>query len=107
MEVGDPELRGAMPKIVHQKVELELVLRPPSASIAADVGARLEEVRDTFIPGLGAVLLGHRELKIVSLENLAEEEEGRIATVRGQLELFKIPEPGSVLHSHWSRNVEA
>ena len=71
MEAGDLEFRGAMPRIRHQNVEMKVVLGEALASIQVEVRAKLEELRDTFLPELGAVRLGHRQLNIINIENLA------------------------------------
>ena len=72
MEAGDLEFRGAMPRIRHQNVEMKVVLGEALASIQVEVRAKLEELRDTFLPEFGAVRLSHRQLNIINIENLAQ-----------------------------------
>ena len=107
MEAGDLDFSGAVPIFRHQPITLELRLGEATASLQAEVGAKMEEMRDTFHPELEAVIVGVREVAIKSIKNDPGVEEGRIVKIEGVLEIFPIPQPGSVLHYHWSRNVSS
>ena len=86
------------------KLRLEPDAASTSESIVGEVGSRLEARRGRNCQELGAVLLGHGDLRITEVLNMAgdgeeetEDEGPREVTVEGEFYLLKPPKVGQEL----------